>query len=116
MAWLRCLTFNLMTALGRALGGKYAKMRIGTLLRKFIRRPAQLLVVGDELQVIFDPFRDQEDLRPLLKKLNEQRIVVPWLNGLVLQFFIDEKQDLYPLTSPEKRKWFLKKGKPKCPA
>jgi hypothetical protein len=115
MAWLRCLTFNLMTALGRALGGKYAKMRIGTLLRKFIRRPAQLLVVGDELHVIFDPFRDQEDLRPLLKKLNEEHIVVPWLNGLVLQFFIDEEQDLYPLTSPEKRKWFLKTGKPKCP-
>jgi hypothetical protein len=44
--------------------------------------------------------------------LNEERIAVPWLNGLVLQFFIDEERDLHPLTKPEKRKWFLNRGKP----
>ena len=114
MSWLRCLTFNLMTVFGRALGGEYAKMQVGTLLRKFIHRPAKLFVVGDELHVVFDPFRDQEDLRPLLDELNEERIAVPWLNGLVLQFSIDEEQCLHPLTSLEKRKWFLKKERSKC--
>ncbi|MBS1250811.1 MAG: hypothetical protein MAG431_02407 [Chloroflexi bacterium] len=88
-------------------------MRVGTLLRKFIHRPAQLFVVGDELRIVFDPFRDQEELRPLLDELNEERIAVPWLNGLVLQFFIDEEKDLHPLTEPEKRKWFLYKKKSK---
>jgi hypothetical protein len=48
----------------------------------------------------------------LLDQLNEERIAVPWLNGLVLQFFIDEERDLHPLTKPEKRKWFLNRGKP----
>lgn len=113
MSWLRCLTFNLMTLFGKALGREYAKMRVGTLLRKFIRRPAQLFVVGDELRIVFDPFRDQEELRPLLNELNEERIAVPWLNGLVLQFFIDEEQNLHPLTEPEKRKCFLYKKKSK---
>jgi hypothetical protein len=114
MSWLRCLTFNLMTQFGAALGGKYAKLRVGTLLRKFIHRPAQLFVVGDELHILFDPFKDQEDLRPLLAELNAERIAVPWLNGLVLQFFIDEEQVLHPLTGSEKRKWFLNREKPKC--
>jgi transposase len=114
MSWLRCLTFNLMTHFGEALGGKYAKMRVGTLLRKFIHRPAQLFVIGDELHIVFDPFKDQEALRPLLDELNQERIAVPWLNGLVLQFFIDEERDLHPLTGSEKRKWFLNRGKPKC--
>ena len=113
MSWLRCLTFNLMTLFGKALDGKYAKMRVGTLLRKFIHRPAQLFVLEGKLCVVFDPFRDQEVLRPLLNELNEERIAVPWLNGLVLQFAIDEEQDLHPLTRPKKRKWFLHKKKPK---
>lgn len=116
ISWLRCLTFDLITFFGKALGGVYARMRAGTLLRKFIHRPAKLLVVGDELHVVFDPFKDQAALRPLLEELNEKRIAVPWLNGLVLQFFIDEDQRTHPLTSREKRKWFLNKERAKCPA
>ena len=77
MFWLRCLTFNLMTHFGAALGGKYTKVRVGTLLRKFIQRLAQLFVVGDELHIACDPFKDQEDLRPLLDELNAERIAVP---------------------------------------
>jgi hypothetical protein len=65
-AWLRCLVFNLITLFGRSLGGECVKMWAGTLLRKFIRRPATLYLVGKELHVVFDPFPDQEELRPLL--------------------------------------------------
>jgi len=108
------LTFNLMTVFGKALGRKYANMRGGTLLRKFIHRPAKLFVVGDELHVVFDPFRNQEELRPFLDGLNEERIAVPWLNGLVLRFFVNEEQRLHPLASQAKRKWFLKKERTKC--
>jgi hypothetical protein len=100
---LRCLVFNLMTLFGQALGGECAKMWAGTLLRKFIRRPATLYLVGKELHVVFDPFPDQEELRPLLEELNARQVALPWLNGLVVQFSIAQDELLHPLTEPEKR-------------
>jgi hypothetical protein len=102
-AWLRCLVFNLMSLFAQAIGGEYTKMWAGTLLRKFIRRPATLYLVGKELQVIFDPFPEQEALRPLLDCLNAKRVALPWLNGLVVQFSIAQDEPLHPLTDPEKR-------------
>jgi len=102
-AWLRCLVFSLMTLFGQALGGECAKMWAGTLLRKFIRRPATLYLVGKELHVVFDPFPDQEALRPLLEELNAKRVALPWLNGLVVQFSITQDEPLHPLMEPEKR-------------
>jgi hypothetical protein len=103
-AWLRCLVFNLMTCFAQAMGGEYTKMWAGTLLRKFIRRPATLYLVGKELHVVFDPFPGQDELQPLLDKLNAKRTALPWLNGLVVQFRIAEQEPLHPLTEPEKRK------------
>jgi transposase len=102
-AWLRCLVFNLMTLFGQALGGECANMWAGTLLRKFIRRPATLYLVGKELHVVFDPFPGQEALRPLLEELNAKRVALPWLNGLVVQFSIAQDKPLHPLTEPQKR-------------
>ncbi|MFQ5814577.1 MAG: hypothetical protein ACE5I2_15465 [Anaerolineae bacterium] len=102
-AWLRCLTFNLMSLFAKRLGGDYARMWAGTLLRKFIRRPATLYLIGNELHVVFDPFQNQDDLRPLLDELNAKRVQLPWLNGLVVQFSIEEDEPLHPLAEPEKR-------------
>jgi len=110
VAWLRCLTFDLMTAFGQALGGEYARMWAGTLLRKFIHRPARLFLVGDELHIVLDPFPEQEDLRPLLEQLNRERVAVPWLNNLILQFFIAEDEPLHPLNTPQKRKRLFGNG------
>lgn len=103
-AWLRCLVFNLMTCFAQAMGGEYTKMWAGTLLRKFIRRPATLYLVDKELHVVFDPFPGQDELQPLLDKLNAKRTALPWLNGLVVQFRIAQEEPLHPLTEPEKRK------------
>ena len=103
-AWLRCLVFNLMSRFAQAMGGEYTKMWAGTLLRKFIRRPATLYLVGKELHVVFDPFPDQDELQPLLDKLNAKRTALPWLNNLVVQFSIAQDEPLHPLTEPEKRK------------
>jgi DNA-binding Lrp family transcriptional regulator len=103
-SWLRCLVFNLMSLFVKRLGGKYAKMWAGTLLRKFIRRPATLYLIGNELHVVFDPFQGQDDLRPLLEELNAKRVALPWLNGLVLQFSIKEDEPLHPLAEHEQRK------------
>jgi hypothetical protein len=102
-AWLRCLVFNLMSRFAQAVGGEYAKMWAGTLLRKFIRRPATLYLVGKELHVVFDPFPGQDELQPLLDRLNAKRTPLPWLNNLVVQFSIAQDEPLHPLTEPEKR-------------
>jgi len=102
-AWLRCLVFNLMTRFAQALGGACATMWAGTLLRKFIRRPATLYLVGKELHVVFDPFPDQDELRPFLDELNAKRVGLPWLNDLIVQFSIAKAEPIHPLTEPEKR-------------
>jgi hypothetical protein len=102
-AWLRCLVFNLMSRFAQAMGGPYADMWAGTLLRKFIRRPATVYLIDKELHVVFDPFPGQDELQPLLDKLNAKRTAIPWLNGLVLQFRIAQDEPIHPLTEPEKR-------------
>jgi hypothetical protein len=50
------------------------------------------------------PFPDQDQLQPLLDKLNAKRTALPWLNRLVVQFRISPEEPLHPLTEPEKRK------------
>ena len=102
-AWLRCLVFNLMSRFAQAMGGEYTKMWAGTLLRKFIRRPATLYLIDKELHVIFDPFPGQEELQPLLDRLNAKRTAIPWLNNLVVQFSIAQDEPLHPLAEPKKR-------------
>jgi len=102
-AWLHCLVFNLMTLFAQAMGGDYTKLWAGTLLRKFIRRPATLYLIGKELHVVFDPFPGQDELQPLLDKLNDKRVALPWLNNLIVQLSIVHDQPVYPLTEPEKR-------------
>ena len=102
-AWLHCLVFNLMTLFAQAMGGEYTQLWTGTLLRKFIRRPAALYLIGKELHVVFDPFPGQDELQPLLDKLNDKRVALPWLNNLIVQLSIAQGEPIYPLTEPEKR-------------
>jgi len=102
-AWLHCLVFNLMTRFAQALGGESVHLWAGTLLRKFIRRPATLYLIEKELHVVFDPFPGQDELQPLLDKLNAKQVALPWLNHLVVQLSIAQDAPVYPLTEPEKR-------------
>ena len=109
-AWLHCLVFNLMTHFAQALGGDYVHLWAGTLLRKFIRRPASLYLIDKELHVVFDPFPGQDKLQPLLDKLNAKHVALPWLNHLVVQLSIAQDAPVYPLTEPEKRNRFFGDG------
>ena len=102
-AWLHCLVFNLMTRFAQAMGNDYTHLWAGTLLRKFIRRPATLYLIGKELHVVFDPFPGQEELQPVLDKLNAKRVGLLWLNNLIVQLRIAQDAPIYPLTEPEKR-------------
>lgn len=102
-AWLHCLVFNLITRFAQAMGQAHTHLWAGTLLRKFIRRPATLYLIGKELHVVFDPFPGQDELQPLLDKLNAKRVALPWLNHLIVQLSIAQGEPVYPLTEPEKR-------------
>jgi hypothetical protein len=109
-AWLHCLVFNLMTLFAQAMGGEYTQLWAGTLLRRFIRRPASLYLIGKVLHVVFDPFPGQDELQPLLEKLNDKRVALPWLNHLSVQLSIAQGEPVYPLTVPEKRNRLLGDG------
>jgi hypothetical protein len=61
-------------------------------------------LVDKELHVVFDPFPGQDELQPLLDKLNAKRTALPWLNNLVVQFRIAQNEPVHPLATPEKRK------------
>ena len=92
-----------MTLFAQAMGGEAIPLWAGTLLRKFIRRPADLYLIGKELHVVFDPFPGQDELQPFLNELNAKRTALPWLNNLVVQFSIAQDEPLHPLAEPEKR-------------
>lgn len=109
-AWLRLLVFNLVIQLGRALGGAYARLWPSTLLRLFIQVPAQLRLHQRQLQIVLAPFVHQAALCPVLDELNQKRLAVPWLNGLVLHFELADDQPLYPLQEPQKRNRIFERG------
>jgi len=91
-----------MSHFAQAMGREHTKMWAGTLLHKFIRRPATLYLVGKELHVVFDLFPGQDELQPLLDKLNAKWTALSWLNNPVVQLSITRDEPHYPLTEPEK--------------
>ena len=88
VAWLRHWTYNLVKDFGVALGGPYATMQVGTLVRKFIARPGFLRLKGNELQVTLMPFTGSQALNEWIQQTNEQRVSIPWLDHLILQIEI----------------------------
>ena len=60
--------------------------------------------------MVFDPFPDQDELQPLLDKLNAKHTALPWLNNLAVQSSIAQDEPVRPLTEPEKRNRLLGDG------
>lgn len=85
VAWIKFLTFNLIKDFGAALGKKYAKLQVATLVRRYIRRPGRLYLHAGHLVAQLDPFRGDTVLKPFIQRLNERRLSIPWLSGLVLR-------------------------------
>lgn len=85
VAWIKFLTFNLIRDFGAALGKSYAKLQVATLVRRYIMRPGRLYLQAGQLIVQLDPFRGDAALRPFIEQLNERRLPIPWLSGLILQ-------------------------------
>lgn len=91
VAWIKFLTFNLIEDFGAALGKNYAKLQVATLVRRYIMRPGRLYLHAGQLIVQLDPFRGDAALRPFIQQLNERRLPIPWLAGLILQVEIAAK-------------------------
>ncbi len=90
-AWIKFLTFNLIKDFGAALGKNYAKLQVATLVRRYIMRPGRLYLYAGQLIVQLDLFRGDTALRPFIQQLNERRLPIPWLAGLILQIEIAAK-------------------------
>lgn len=85
VAWVKHLGYNLVKDFGTALGEDYARMKVGTLVRKFIARPGVLRLKGRELWVTLEPFVGHQALAPWLEHINSQHYMIPWLDNLVLR-------------------------------
>jgi hypothetical protein len=88
VAWLRHWTYNLVKDFGAALGGRYATMEVGTLVRKFIARPGILRLRGNQFLVTLMPFTGCAALTEWARQINEQQLAIPWLGHLILQIEI----------------------------
>jgi hypothetical protein len=88
VAWLRHWAYNLLKDFGAALGVRYAKMEVGTLVRKFIARPGILRLRDNQLRVTLMPFTGSAALDGWIRQINEQRFAIPWLGHLILQIEI----------------------------
>jgi hypothetical protein len=114
VAWLKGLAMDLIQDFGDALGGRFSKMTSPTLVRKFIKRPAYLRIVGDQLHVTLDPFDGDTVLSDWIQQINEQQLQIPWLGNLVLQISIAEEPALLPRSFAEiKRRVFAKSASQK---
>ena len=91
VAWIKFLTFNLIKDFGAALGKEYANLHVATLVRRYIMRPGRLYLHAGYLIVQLDPFRGNVALDSFIQRLNERRLPIPWLGGLVLRVEIAEK-------------------------
>ena len=91
VAWIKFLTFNLIKDFGAALGKEYARLQVATLVRRYIMRPGRLYLHAGYLIVQLDPFRGNVALDSFIQQLNERRLPIPWLGGLVLRVEIAEK-------------------------
>jgi hypothetical protein len=91
VAWIKFLTFNLIKDFGAALGQECAKLHVATLVRRYIMRPGRLYLHAGRLIVQLDPFRGDVVLHPFVQQLNERRLPIPWLGGLILRVEIAAK-------------------------
>jgi hypothetical protein len=81
IGWLVALVYNAVADLAEALGEDHAGAHVGTLRRKFFNRPGQLYETPEALIVYLDPFGGQEELLPLIDRLNAGHHRLPWLEN-----------------------------------
>jgi len=81
IGWLVALLYNAAADLGEALGETHAGEHVRTLRRKFFNRPGQLYETPEALIVYLDPFAGQDELAPVIDKVNAGHHRLPWLDN-----------------------------------
>ncbi len=81
IGWLVALVYNAVADMAEALGEEHAGCHVRTLRRKFFNRPGQLYETPEALIVYLDPFAGQEELLPLIDRLNAGNHRLPWLDN-----------------------------------
>jgi hypothetical protein len=81
LGWLVALLYNAVADLGEALGEAHAGDHVRTLRRKFFNRPGQLYETPEALIVHLDPFTGQDELLPVIDRLNAGNHRMPWLDN-----------------------------------
>jgi len=81
MGWLVALVYNTVADLCEGLGEAHAGEQVGTVRRQFFNRPGQLYETPEALIVYLDRFAGQDELVPVLDKLNAGQHRLPWLDN-----------------------------------
>ena len=80
-AWIAALAWDALRDLGACLPPAFHLAHPRTLRRWVLMRDADLIVTASHLLVVLDFDRRRAWLRPLLQRLNEAEVVLPWLGG-----------------------------------
>jgi hypothetical protein len=75
------LVYNAVADLAEEQGPEHFGDHVRTLRRRFFNRPGQLYETPEALIVYLDPFTGQDELLPLIDKLNAGKHRLPWLDN-----------------------------------
>nr|QNO52755.1 hypothetical protein KDAIOKAM_00024 [Methanosarcinales archaeon ANME-1 ERB6] len=104
VGWIKALAFNILGEFKESLDKKYHKMTAGTIVRKFLDRPATIKTTADEIVVKFDYFRECNALKEYCDKINQSNLEISWFTDKVLRFEFESEGEF------KKRKSFLSAG------
>jgi hypothetical protein len=104
VSWLRFLAYNRVTQFLVHLPEAYQRMTVLTAARKFLCRPGLLSIHEGCLVVRLDPFPDSVALSDYLAWVNERRLPIPWLKGLILRIEIADRPAMAAVSLAQKRK------------
>jgi len=104
VGWIKALAFNIINDFKESLDKKYHRMTAGTIVRKFLDRPATIKTTADEIVVKFDYFRECNALKEYCDKINQSNLEISWFKDKVLRFEFESEEEF------KKRKSFLSAG------
>lgn len=85
LGWLAALFYNACGDFAAELGPAWANVFIRTLRNTFFNRPGKLYCTATSVIVYFDrEFCHQEDLLPLLDRINAEQHRIPWMDNRLL--------------------------------
>jgi hypothetical protein len=104
VGWIKALAFNTISDFKDCLDEKYHSMTAGTIVRKFLNRPATIKTTADAIVVKFDYFSECNALKEYCDKINQSNLEISWFKDKVLRFEFEREGEF------KKRKSFLSAG------